>query len=436
MKNKFKSFFKNSLIKNIGYIFSGSILGSGLGLINTGILVKALGLEKNGIIFLGLSYIGFFNALFNFQSYEAIIKFLPGNMNYENKKGKNYILLGFYFDILTAILAFSFAFLLVTPIGKYLKWNQEVIQCMRILSISILFTLTGTCTGILRIFSKFKEIAYINIVKNLFLLVVFLIGLFLQQRLLFYIICELLSFFIVMLFMFFYTFKTLKENKMCNFEIKPKFDKKFIEFAIYSNFNTVLDLPIFHLTTFIINRYVGFSEIAVYKILEKMGAVLKQLTNIISQVIMPEISKAISQNKNNEVYNWAFKIGIFSICTGVLGLIFTIFTKQYWLKYFIPDYYNFTSTIYLYICYIIFTTAFVFQHPIFIYSGHVKKNTIVLITANTVYLILVIFLTKQIGINGIIISLIIQAGIVFLMKGIILHKYNRIKEGVKNDNKI
>lgn len=426
MKNKFKNFFENSLIKNIGYIFSGSILGSGLGLINTGILIKALGLEKNGIIFLGLSYIGIFNALFNFQSYEAIIKFLPGNMNYENKKGKNYILLGFYFDVLTAILAFCFAFLLVIPIGRYLKWNQEVIQCIKILSVSILFTLTGTCTGILRIFSKFKEIAYTNIIKNLFLLIVFSIGLFFNQKLLFYVICELLSFFIVMLFMFFYAIKTLKENKMYNFEIKPKFDKKFIEFAVYSNFNTVLDLPIFHLTTFIINRYVGFSEIAVYKILEKIGAILRQVISIISQVMMPEISKAIAQNKNKKVYGWAFKIGIFSVFIGVLGLVFILFTKQYWMKYFIPNYYNFISTIYLYICYIIFITAFIFQHPIFIYSGHIKKNTIILIIANIIYLVLVIFLTKKIGINGIIISLIIQAGIVFFMKGIILHKYNKI----------
>ena len=426
MKNKFKSFLEKKLVKNIGYVLLGSILGNGLGLINTGISVKALGLEKNGIIFLGLSYIGFFNALFNFQSYEAIIKFLPGNMSIENEKGKNYILLGFYFDVITAVLAFCFAFLLVIPIGKYLRWNQEVVQCMRILSISILFTLTGTCTGVLRIFSKFKEIAYINIIKNLFLFVVFLIGLLLQQDLLFYIICEFFSFILVMLFIFFYVFKTLKENKMYKFKIKPEFDKKFIEFVVYSNFNTVLDLPIFHLTTFIINRYIGISEIAVYKILEKMGAVLKQVTSIISQVIMPEISKAIAQNKVKEVYNWAFKMGIFSMIIGVLGIIFVMFTKQYWMIYFIPDYYNFTSTIYLYICYVVFTTTFVFQHPIFIYSGHVKKNTIVLIIANIIYLILVIFLTKNIGINGIIIALMIQAGIVFLLKGIILHKYNAL----------
>lgn len=425
MKNKIKKFFKNKLIKNIGYVFSGSILGSILGLINTGILVKALGLEKNGIIFLGLSYIGLFNALFNFQSYEAIIKFLPGNMDSANQKGKNYILLGFYFDILTALLAFCFAFLLIIPIGKYLKWNPEIIQCIRILSISILFTLTGTCTGILRIFSKFKEIAYINIIKNIFLLIMFLIGLFFQQILLFYIICEVFSFFLVMVFMFFFAIRTLKENNMCCFKIKPKYDKNFIEFAIYSNINVVLDLPIFHLTIFIINKYVGFSEISVYKILEKMGTVLKQATNIISQVMMPEISKAITAKENKKVYNWAFKIGIFSILIGISGLILTIFTKQYWMKYFIPNYFDFIPTIYLYIFYIIFTTAFIFQHPIFIYSGHVKKNTVILFISNSFYLVLVIFLTKKIGINGIIISLILQAGMVFLIKGIVLHRYNK-----------
>lgn len=421
--NKKNKFF----IKNISYVFSGSILSNILSLVNTFLILKALGVEKNGIIFLGLSYIGLFNALFNFQSYEAIIKFLPKSfLENDYKKIKNYILLGFYLDIFTAILAFFFSYLLIKPIGNYMQWNQEIINYIKILTFSILFTLTGTCNGILRIFSKFKEFSFINIIKNIFLTITSTLGLYMNSEIGYFIINELLSSFLTMNFMFFFAFKTLKEKKINIFFKKVKLDKEFIEFVLYSNLNIVLDLPIFHLTTFIINKYIGISEITLYKILEKIGSILKQIANVLLQVVIPEISKAIAENKMKKVKSWALRIGMFFFSMGLLFLLFVILTKEYWLKYFIPNYLEHIYTIYLYILYISITLAFIFQHPIFIYSGNIKKNIPILLIANTIYLITIIVIIKKIGILGVVISLIVQSGIVFSLKGIILFKDKKI----------
>ena len=415
--------FKKEIFRSITYIFSGTVIGSMIGAINTILVVQNLGLERNGIIFLGLSYVSFFNALFNFQSYEAIIKYLPGNMEKNNEKGKNYILLGYYFDVITAILAFLVSFFCVKYAGKYLKWSQEIYTSVKISCFTILFTLTGTCIGVLRIFKEFKTIAIINILKNVILFFFYVYGFYFKKEIYYYIVVNLIAVILQTSYMYLKTYKILYKKQLLPTKLKASYDKEFVTFAIFSNFNTVLDLPIFHLTTFIINKYVGVSEIAVYKILENLGSVLKRITGIISQVIMPEISIAIAEKKEKEMYKLVYRSGILFLALGVVSFVFVVFTKQYWLGYFIPNYLEYVKVIYLYLGYVILTTVFIFQHPIFIYSGYVKWNSIILIIANCIYVILVLNLVKSLGIVGIVNSLIIQAIIVFSLKGIILHKF-------------
>lgn len=414
--------FKSEILKSITYIFSGTVISSLVGAINTILIVQNLGLEKNGIIFLALSYIAFFNALFNFQSYEAIIKYLPGNMNRDNKKGQNYILLGYYFDIITAIMAFTISVLCIKYVGDYLKWSSEIYRVVKISCFMILFTLTGTCTGILRIFKEFKTIAIINTLKNIVLFFFYIFGFFMKKGVYYYILTQLIATLLQTIYMYLKTYKVLKRSGLFPKKVRAYYDKEFILFALYSNFNTVLDLPIFHLTTFVINKYVGVSEIAVYKILENLGSLLKRITGIISQVIMPEISIAIAEKREKEMYKLVYKSGVIFFLIGIIALVFVVFTKQYWLGYFIPNYMEYTKVIYLYLGYVIFTVVFIFQHPIFIYSGYVKKNSIILIFANLIYITLILNLVPKVGIEGAIISLIIQAMIVFTTKGIILHR--------------
>lgn len=420
MIEKIEGLLKNKLIKNFLYLFSGTTLSSIIGMFNTALLVKALGLENNGIIFLGLSYAGFFNALFNFQSFEAVIKFLPNHMTKNNSEGKNIIKQALYLDFITAIFALIAAKMFMGIAAEYLKWDLITIKVAKILVYSILFTVPGCFTGILRIFEKFKYMSIIGLSLAISNTVIYSFGLFFNQELIYYVYATILLNFVNLLITLFLTYKTLKENEMQQLEIfKVKFQKDFVKFTIYTNLSSTLDLPIFQLTPFIINKYLGVSDVAVYKLLEKIGELIKRVTSIMGQSIMPEISKRLAQNDGAGAKRIGVKLGKIILSIGCLGIIFIALTKGLWLQWFIPNHLEYTSSLYFYVIFIVFTQTFIAQHPLFVYSGYVKENTILLLIVNTFYIFLLLFLAKHFGLDGIIVSKIIQAGTIYISKGII-----------------
>lgn len=426
MNNKLMKILEKRLVKNFITLLSGGIFSSFIGVVNTILVIKILGLEKNGIIFLGLSYVGFFNTFFNFQSFDAIIKFVPFYKRRDQGKVVNFIKQGLFLDILTTIFAFSVCYLLLDFLGVLLKWNDETIKITKILIYTILFNITGTFLGVIRVYEKYNFLNIFNISKSLINLLQYIIIFFLGGGLLAVaysnIITGLISFIILLVLIS----KLIKEKlteKIKWFSIK--FDKEFIKFLIYTNLSSTLDLPVFQLVPIIINKYLGLSEIAVYKILEKLGGIITQFIGVLSQVIAPEISIKIAEGKIKDVKKMDLNIKKSVLSLGVISMSFLWLTHKYWLGFIIPSYANYMTSIYLYLLFVIFTGMFVSQHPIFIYSGYAKYNVYILLVVNSIYLILILLFSKNFGLEGVVLTRIFQAGGIFLAKWTILNIKNK-----------
>lgn len=424
----------NKIIKNIIHIANGTAISSGLSLINTALLISAIGMKNNGAIFLAQSYADFFNALFNFQSYDAIIKFMPEHMGKNDEKCKDYIKLAIVLDIITAITAMLASVLFLDKIAIYLSFDKDVVLYAKILIITIIFTVNGAFTGILRVYGKFNYIAISKSSGSIITFICYIIGYINNFSIIYYVLSILLSKIVIFLIDFILTYKTLKEHQMNKINLKRiNLDIEFIKFTIGTNLRSTLDLPITHMVPVIINKYLGLEEITVYKVLEKIGNIVSMAINIISQVISPEISKKIAEKDIlgvQKISRLFMKIVVF---VGIIILIMMGITYKLWIGLFINNYERYMACVYLYIIYVIYTSAFACQDPIFIYAGFIRYNLYILIIVNLCYVILLILMTKSMGLKGVIISRLIQASCIFLMKGIILNKY--IKDS-KSLNKI
>lgn len=435
MRSKINNLIKNKFIKNISYIFSGTVFSSALGMINTALLVKAIGLEKNGIIFLGLSYAAFFNALFNFQSYEAIIKFVPNYLKNDKNKVEQLIQYGIIIDVGTAVFAFIFANLFLDKISEYFNWDYQIKKYMYILTLTILFNITGTFIGVLRIFDKFKDIAKINIYSTSIISIFYVVGLLLRLNLGYYIVITIFNTLFLTILMLLYSLKVLKEKKIIILKkIKFKYEKEFFRFVLYTNLSSTLDLPIFQLTPFVINKYLGITEIAVYKILEKLGSIISKITSVISQVLMPEISNMLACKQKNEAKKLIRKLGFIVFIMGIIGILVIKFTNIYWLKYFLPGNEGYLKSVYLYFIFVVFTSCFMGQSILFTFDGYLKYNIPILIVVNLLYLISLGFVVKKLGIDGLIILRIFQAALIFSAKDIIMRIGDKNERNIKKNN--
>ncbi len=428
MINSVKNLVQKKFFKNVMHVFSGTAVSSVLAVLNTAVMVRALGLEEYGILFMAMGYTGFFSALFNFQSFEAVIKFLPYVLDKKDGKAQNYIQLAIIVDVFTAVVAFIVAYSALPFAAKFLEWSPEVLGYIRIFSFSILFNVAGigVFNGILRVFDKYKIIAGIGVLTACVNLITAVIGLSLKASLSYYVFAAILSVFVTFIAMLYFTIRTLRENNISKINVfRTEFDREFVIFAVQTNLCSTLDLPIKQITPFIINKYMGFSDIAVFKILEKIGQMLSKVIDVIGLVLMPEISKKLSRGERKGAYKMMFKLFYSVWAVGIAGLVFVFLTHSYWLFLLIPDYSQYFDTVILYLVYIIFIQSFSAQNMLFTFGGFLRFSIPILVVVNSLYLIFLVPVVETFLLNGLIGLKLFQAALIFLIKGVIMNRLEK-----------
>ena len=344
------------------------------------------------------------------------------------RKIRQYIQQGFVLDIITSIISFIFCNLFIVIMFYIFNLDKGLIKLINIYSFSILFNLTGTSIGIIRVFDKFKYSSYINVVVNLFKFIFYVLSFFIKSSMLYFIWVELIFSIVSMVFIFTVTKYILNIKNIKNiFKIGIKWDNEFLKFNFYCNFMTTLDVPMSHLTPFLINRFIGIEFISVYKVIEKIGGIIAKIASPLVNIIYPEISTKISEGDIYSSLNLVKKLFFYIVLFGVLCFIFLGVSYKIWINILILDGEKFIGNIMFYLAFIIFKFSFVGVYPLVLSLGCIKYNMYIVLIANLVYLLCIPVLANIFNINGIIISQFIQVSFVIFMQIFIINRKLRLK---------
>lgn len=429
MSVDFKKLFNNKIIKNFVVVFLGDGFSSILTLLNLSIMIRVLGLNGSSNVNLAISYVLVFDTIFNFQSFNSIIKFLPQYIISNNiHKIRQYIQQGFILDIITAIISFVFCNLFIVIMVYIFNLDKSLIKLINVYSFSILFNLTGTSIGIIRVFDKFKYSSYINVIVNLFKFIFYILSFFMKSSMLYFIWIELIFCIVNMVLVLWVTRWVLSSRNIKNiFKVRIKWDKEFLKFNFYCNFMTTLDVPMSHLTPFLINRFIGIEFISVYKVIEKIGGIIAKIASPLVNIIYPEISTKISEGNIDSSLNLVKKLFFYIILFGILSFIFLGVSYKIWINILILDGEKFIGNIMFYLAFIIFKFSFVGVYPLVLSLGCIKYNVYIVLIANLVYLLCIPTLANIFNINGIIISQFIQVILVISMQIFVIRRKLKLK---------
>lgn len=422
MINVLKHIFKNRIISNFIVVFLGDGFASVLTLINLSIMIRILGLNQSSLVNLSISYILIFDTVFNFQSFNSIIKFLPNyivNKNYD--KIVSCIHQGFILDILTAIVSFTLSNLSLSFISGIFNWNNDITNLIRIYSLFILFNITGTSIGIIRVFDKFKYSSYINVFVNILKFIFYLLSFIINANMVYFIFLEVIFTLVNTVFVLGVAFRVLRDNKIVDiFNMRIRWDKDFLKFNFYCNFMTTLDVPISHLTPFLINNFIGLEFISVYKVIEKIGGIISKISSPLVNIVYPEISMKVSEKKIGEAFLLVKKLFMFIFIFGIFIFILVYLTQDLWIDILIADGERFVGNILFYILFVMIKFAFVGVYPLFISLGYIRYNIPIIIISNLLYLLIIPILTSKFNINGITVAQFVQAVLVIFMQALVI----------------
>lgn len=421
IKEKIK---ENNILRNTFILFSGQTFASIIGILNTMLIIKAIGLEGNGVMAVVMSYTNIFNGIFNFQSYNAVIKY--GSEALEKKfkyKYKQVLKQAFLQDILTAILAFICGYLSIGIVAKIMKWDAQIIFFIKIYLITILLNITGVFSGILRLHDRFIVIAKLNIKVNFGRSLLIILGIIFRLPLIYYVVSEVLLTILSSFILIYNSIRVLKKEECINFlKVKIGFDKEFTKFNFYNNIVSTIDLPVGQLVTLIINKFVGVTEVGIYSILLKLGSIISKVTEPMGQTLLPELSKLISKDEINKANQIANKILVYTNILGGIAILVLVIISPIWFELFMPLTFKNLTLFITYMIYIAFSSSLIGIHAFFVGMNLVKYNLIIVSSVNIIYLILVIILGIKLGLFGIIISLIMQVVMVGVLKLVVIRK--------------
>lgn len=433
IKNKIMN---NNIVKNAFIMFSGQTIASVIGFLNTFLVLKAIGLEGNGIIAIAANYAGMFNGLFNFQSYNAMIKFGADALEKNDMpQFKKYLKQAVLQDVLTAILAFVVGYICIDYVSDFFNWDSQMASYIKLYLLIIPFNISGSINALIRLNNDFVVGAKIGIQMTLVKTMLLLIGIVAKCNFTYYIILEIIMSIISSSLYIKSAIKYLKLNNCTDFlKVKIGFDKEFTMFNIYNNIVSTLDMPTGQITTLIINKLLGVSEVGVYNVIAKFGTLVTQVTGPLTQSLFPELSKIVAKDDEKGAFIIVKKIFLYTMGGGVSVALFTIISYKLWLGLFIPSTFENGALMSIYVMYITITSAVAGIHLLFVCLNLVRYNVPIVIACNTVYLGLLYILAIKFRLFGIIIALILQAIMVATIKYIIMKRTIKHDENEEDSN--
>lgn len=435
MFNRISSWFKQDffrkLIKNSSTLLTGSIGGSLIGLVSFTLTLRAMGSHWYGVFVVIQTYVQIFDTIFNFQCWQAMVKFGSKTLEDNDYKGlKEFIKIGTIFDVSSAFLGALAGFILIPVIGQYLDWNETQILIGRIYSCVIVFHITGTPIGVLRLLGKFKYIATHRVVGSFIKMILVVTAYFIQLDFFPFAIVLIVAEAIDNTLLVTIAYRTMNKNNLSGwYKASTVKWKEFFKFGFWTNIESTLNIPVLRIDKLLIARYLSYEMVSFYKILGQFRLIIKKVLNSMYYSVFPEFARMVAKGKKVRAFKDSVKLGIIILGVGLPLCLIAIFTSSLWFPpIFGIEFESYMYIFYIYLLYRLFVSVFVTVDPLFVSLGYVKYKFFITVFINLLYLGLAFYLGLKFGLLGFVLADLIQNFTGIFIKIFLIYKKNSNKE--------
>ena len=315
------------VFQNASILLSGDIGANVFKLLTVAIFSHSQGPEKLGYFVLFTSFIEVVDRVFNFQTWQAFIKFSASFM-LKNERHKIMMLLkySFFVDLISLVTATIVALFTSKFLIEFFNIPQGYYSLLLIMSSTILFKLIDISTGIFRLYNKFGIQAKIAVYTAIFRCFLYVLVVLISPVFEMFIYATVLSQFASMILKLYYLQSILEAQSIKLSDIFmekidfPMLKKlKVFSFIINNNFDVALRLVSIQLDMFILGKLYSSDVVGVYKITKEASKVILRISSPVYQSIYPEFSKLMANQKFNLAKKMTLKISTYA---GILGLVF------------------------------------------------------------------------------------------------------------------
>ncbi|ANV84456.1 polysaccharide biosynthesis protein [Picosynechococcus sp. PCC 7003] len=314
------------ILKNFSWLLCGQILTAIANFAYLSLTAHTLGVVAFGQLILVRAYVELIIGLTTFQSWQALIRYGADYLKNRDYLGfQNLVKLTTCLDFLGSLGGYLIAVVAAPFIGPLVGWDAATIHDVQRVSILILFTLSSTPIGLLRLYDRFDLLAVLQMVAPLVRLLGTAIAIWLEAPLVGYLLAwlsgEAANGLCLLAWGWWNTAKKPVFQEI-NWSLKPllRMKPQIFKFCLVSNLNSSLPLAI-TLSPLIVGVFANPSAVALFRAGYEFSTPLKDLALLFTQSVYPELAHLSAKGRWRKFRNLLWKLGRILLGIGVTLLV-------------------------------------------------------------------------------------------------------------------
>ncbi|MCK4829020.1 oligosaccharide flippase family protein, partial [bacterium] len=380
----------------------------------TVLTARALGPENYGILALVIVYELTVGKLVTFNAWQALIKYGSESLQADDRLAmRQLIKFCFCLDVSGAIAGVILAIALSGPIISWLGWNQAVRSLLVLYSVLILFRLSGTSIGVLRLFDRFDLLSFSAILNALIRIMGVTMCLLTKQGLYGFVLVYLITGLVDQLFLIIASLWVLHKQGVsnyvfCSLKGMHRTFPGIWDYIWTTNLNSTVRMFSREADELIVAGLTTPASLGLYKIAKQFSRALPMLIDPLYQSIYPELTKFWSAGKK-KAFSSLIKRTTFLVSIVAFGgwLGFIILGKWLIVTTVGISYQNAYMVAVVYMLALVIALLSFSLQPSILAIGLPIISFKVLVLATSVYFVFLLSFVSWIGILGAAISYVI-----------------------------
>ena len=285
------------VLGNAGILLGGKSMNGLFSLVYLALAARALGVEAFGVLVLILTYTQAVGEIANFQSWQAVLRYGTPAVS-EGRIPDFQRLLSFtvLLDLGSAAVGMALGVMAAGVAAPYLGWPAEIVPAAMLYTTSMLFMVTATPTGVLRLYDRFDLLAYQSTLGSAVRMVGAAAAWALGGGLTEFLAVWYVSTVAAGVALFWFTWRELgRRGHRTGFRwvwrgATMGFDRIWT-FVWNTNLNTSLTLVFTHMGTLVVGWVMGPAEAALFRVARQFAEAMAKPIKLLTPAIYPELAR-------------------------------------------------------------------------------------------------------------------------------------------------
>jgi len=290
------------LLGNASLLVGGRSLSAVFNVVAMTLIVRSVGLETFGFLVLVHAVMSTISDLAKFQSWQAVLRYgTPALEQARTLDFRRLIKLTVLLDLGSAVFGIAVALVAIPLLAPHLDWSPEWIPAIQVYAFSILFMVTATPTGLLRLFDRFDLLSVSNAIGSSLRVVgalwIFVYGGGLEILLMIWFASTLTS----GVWLIGHAYRTLSirgllQGPRLGYRNLTAGHEGIAAFVWTTQANTTLASAMRHLTTVVVGFLLTPVAAGLYDISRQVTTLLSRFAKLMQPAIYPEFARLSVQN--------------------------------------------------------------------------------------------------------------------------------------------